>query len=505
MTAASHAELVELLSRFESNSNYPAIQTGRAKAHSPRVAFVFAGEQLHNGTFGRELYERAPAFREAVERCDQLLRSAFEEPLISVLYPESEDRRRQSADELPVGYRGAANFTLQYALAELWRACGIEPYAVLGYGAGEYVAACIAGVFSLEDGLRLAVACDHENPAEFAERAHRITYNPPRILFLSNRVSGNDQVNSAEYWLRRSEVLAPAVLSALAKENCAGNLYFGEGTAFQNFVNIDGKDLPGKWQASTSSSDCGEFLTVAGSLYVLGCELDASGFYRDATAAAISLPTYPFERERYWLEPENGGRAEHRTGGARFQSSASHAALNSDTGHAAERDEWIYDLVWEPKPLLRATPQQSGVGFDANLIDRMSVRDADGDLIYYSGLNGRLEPVCTAYIANAFKKMGADSLAEPKSYDKRTVAAVQHRWPAPAFVRATARCSRRRSPRRTNRQWFPLRSPGCWIGRVASGSSWTGSASGCLPALPDGDECAGAMWRESRISTAGRH
>ncbi len=372
----------------------PAIQAGRAKTHSPRVAFLFIGEQLHNRNSGRELYDRAPAFREAIERCDQILRSDLEEPLISALYPESENRQRKSADELPVSYRAAANFTLQYALAELWRACGIEPHTVIGYGVGEYVAACIAGVFSLEDGLRLAIASAREDAAEFAQRARGIVYQPPRILFLSNRISGKEEVNSAEYWLRRSEMPAPVALSALAKENCAANLIIGDG-----FSNKSPQEFAAGLPANSLPSglaDCHEFLKTAGALYVLGSNLNAESLYRDETAATVSLPTYPFERERYWLEERRPTR----------QSFQENAAFRSETNSAADPHDWIYDLVWVPKPL----PQRSRVAFDANLIEQMPVRDAGDDLIHYSGLNARLDPVCTAYIANALKNMGVDSL-----------------------------------------------------------------------------------------------
>ena len=102
---------------------------------------------------GRELFSR-PSRPSAApcERCDESLRPRLERPLLAVhVSPRPGSRRR--LDE--TAYTQPALFALEYALAELWRCWGVEPTAVLGHSVGEYVAACVAGVFTLEDGLRL--------------------------------------------------------------------------------------------------------------------------------------------------------------------------------------------------------------------------------------------------------------------------------------------------------------------------------------------------------------
>jgi acyl transferase domain-containing protein len=105
---------------------------------------------------GRELYETQPTFRRALARCEEILRPYLERSLVSVLYPGT-----GGGEPSPLGetvYTQPALFAVEYALAELWRSWGVEPAVVVGHSVGEYVAACVAGVFSLEDGLRLIAA-----------------------------------------------------------------------------------------------------------------------------------------------------------------------------------------------------------------------------------------------------------------------------------------------------------------------------------------------------------
>ena len=123
-------------------------------ARPPEVAFLFSGQGSQYVGMGRSLFETQPTFRRALERCDEILRPLLDRPLLSVLYP---DRGATSPiDE--TGYTQPALFALEWALAELWRSWGVEPTVVMGHSIGELAAACVAGVFSLEDGLALVAA-----------------------------------------------------------------------------------------------------------------------------------------------------------------------------------------------------------------------------------------------------------------------------------------------------------------------------------------------------------
>jgi acyl transferase domain-containing protein/SAM-dependent methyltransferase len=129
-------------------------ETEAAPATAPRVAFLFTGQGAQAAGMGRGLYSGSAVFRQALDRCAQLLAAERERPLLDVLWPVEGGVTPLEQTE----WAQPATFALEYALAALWRSWGIEPALVLGHSLGEYAAACVAGVFSLEDGIRLVSA-----------------------------------------------------------------------------------------------------------------------------------------------------------------------------------------------------------------------------------------------------------------------------------------------------------------------------------------------------------
>jgi acyl transferase domain-containing protein/acyl carrier protein len=115
------------------------------------LVFLFSGQGTQYAGMGRQLYACEPTFRALLQQCDRLLRPWMDLPLLEVLDMEGTGSTwlEQST------YSQPALFALEYALAQMWRSWGVEPTVLLGHSMGEYVAACIAGVYSLEDGLRL--------------------------------------------------------------------------------------------------------------------------------------------------------------------------------------------------------------------------------------------------------------------------------------------------------------------------------------------------------------
>ncbi|WP_437594341.1 type I polyketide synthase [Sorangium sp. So ce1000] len=152
VVASSREEMQERLSAFARGERGEPTEQGQVeRAEGPRVAFLFTGQGSQYAGMGRELFATEPVFRRAIEECDALLRGQLERPLIEVLYPA--EGQASPLDETE--YTQPALFAVGYALSALWKAWGIEPFAVLGHSVGEYVAACVAGVFGLEQGLEL--------------------------------------------------------------------------------------------------------------------------------------------------------------------------------------------------------------------------------------------------------------------------------------------------------------------------------------------------------------
>ncbi len=144
-------ELQRSLARHLAGEADAAVATGRVDgAARPQVAFLFTGQGAQHAGMARRLYDTAPVFRRALERCAEGLAPHMQPGLLEVMFAPAQDS--------PVNetrYAQPVNFALEVALAELWRSWGIEPVAVMGHSLGEYAAACVAGMLPLADGLRL--------------------------------------------------------------------------------------------------------------------------------------------------------------------------------------------------------------------------------------------------------------------------------------------------------------------------------------------------------------
>lgn len=119
----------------------------------PQIAFLFPGQGPQYVNMGRQLYTTQPLFRRTIAHCDEVLHAYMDQPLLDILYGDDQSH----ADTLlnQATYAQPALFAVEYALAQLWRSWGVEPSVIMGHSLGEYAAACLAGVFSLEDGLQL--------------------------------------------------------------------------------------------------------------------------------------------------------------------------------------------------------------------------------------------------------------------------------------------------------------------------------------------------------------
>ena len=153
VVAASRADAIGRLSTLDPKT----VATGCDPARRSAVSFLFPGQGAQHVDMGRGLYDAEPVFRREVDECAEILRPELGLDLRGILYPArgDGDEERAAAQLAETRLTQPALFVIEYALACLWRSWGVEPHAMIGHSLGEYVAACLAGVFTRDDALRL--------------------------------------------------------------------------------------------------------------------------------------------------------------------------------------------------------------------------------------------------------------------------------------------------------------------------------------------------------------
>ena len=399
----------------------PAESVHRGAAVSVRdVVFLYTGAGAQYPGMGQVLYAASPVFRDAIDHCDRLLGMDGQgRSLKTVLADVGTD-----APIHGIAWTQPAMFAIEYALTTLWRSWGVTPAAVIGHSVGEYAAACAAGVFSLEDGLRMIAergrilaslppggqmaaifAEEKEVAAAIAPLANRVAVaavNGPANVVISGETDAVDKV-LAEFEARNimgqrlfvslaahSPLVAPALdaMEGLARSvpmsapsvpiawNLTGRplpsgmppdaLYwrhhmrepvrFAEGIralyddGFRIFLEVGPHPtlltsvrqcVPESGSLFLTSlrrgkDDWAELLASFAELHVNGVPVDFDGFDRPYARRRIALPTYPFERERYWAAP--APRSDR-------QSAVADGAPEEAMSHPAEG--LFYQLIWE--------------------------------------------------------------------------------------------------------------------------------------------------------------
>jgi acyl transferase domain-containing protein/aryl carrier-like protein len=350
------------------------------------VAFLFSGQGAQYPGMGRGLYEAEPVFREEIDRAAEILVPHLGLDLRTALWSDDAERLRQTALAQP------ALFAVEHALARLLMSWGVQPDALLGHSVGEITAACLAGVFSLEDalgfvalrgrlmqcmpsGAMLAVPLS-EAEAERLAAAHGVAVaavnrpdltvlsgpheaiqaltaalaakgidgrplvtshafhsammdpvvpelraaaascrlSPPRIPFPSN-LTGTwirpEEATDPGYWARqmRGAVRFAAGVAELLAEPGRVLVEVGPGNALATAARQQAQGLikppvlTTLRHAREKKNDLAVLLETAGRLWSAGVEIDWNAFH-GGQRRRVDLPTHPFERQRYWIEPK---------------------------------------------------------------------------------------------------------------------------------------------------------------------------------------------------------
>jgi amino acid adenylation domain-containing protein len=365
------------------------VVTKAQKLRQRPCVFAFPGQGAQYLNMGKGLYESAPTFRQHVDECCDLLKRYTGADLREILYPSTaatDDARRmdQTVNAQP------ALFAIEYALTRFWAELGVKPSAMLGHSVGEYVAACVAGVFSLEDALLLVARraelmqslppgkmlvvplperevelvlraelslaavngmelCVVSGPAgavedlerqlgereidchtlhtshafhsamvepivkPFVDLVKEVELKAPRIPYISNLTGSWITVSEAidpNYWgdhLRRTVRFSDG-LNKLLVDRRTVVLEMGPGTGLSGLIKkhparaAEQEVLATMRSPKDGRADFDFLLQTLGAVWLAGARVDWSGLHSGKSPRRIQLPTYPFQRKRYWVD-----------------------------------------------------------------------------------------------------------------------------------------------------------------------------------------------------------
>ncbi|MGE3808188.1 MAG: beta-ketoacyl synthase N-terminal-like domain-containing protein, partial [Gemmataceae bacterium] len=378
LVASSTEQARQQLAASASGQEISGLYRGQRKT-SVKQTWLFPGEGSHHTGMGTQLFETLPAFRHALLHCERLLGDALPRSLTELLF---EDHGLLERAE----YGSVAIFAFEYSLAQLWQSWNIVPEVLLGCGVGEYVAACIAGAFSLEDGLRLVVErgrlletlpagamasvstdADRTRAAlgpfadcvdiaglngptstvisgteegvaavlamleqqgirsfrlpvshalhsrqverildEFERVARTVGYQPLRLSLVSSWSGRVGDLIDAAYW--RNHTAEPmhlaSALQSLPVQSCDVFLEVGPQPVLCELVRTCQMKEDVALLASLQRGRA-DWEVLAGSLarlYVSGADVNWAAFDMDYRRRKVSMPTYPFQRQRYWVQ-----------------------------------------------------------------------------------------------------------------------------------------------------------------------------------------------------------
>lgn len=151
IVGGSHSEVIDAIA----NKDAQLIGTRELHEAAPGVVFMFPGQGSQYVHMGRDLCESEPVFKQHFDHCCELFGKEFGADLKAIIFPKAGGEEKAAEQLKQTIYTQASLFTMHYSLAKLWMYWGITPDAMMGHSIGEFAAACLAGVFSLEDAVKL--------------------------------------------------------------------------------------------------------------------------------------------------------------------------------------------------------------------------------------------------------------------------------------------------------------------------------------------------------------
>jgi acyl transferase domain-containing protein/acyl carrier protein len=414
------------------------VLTNSGKTGERPIVFMFSGQGTQYVNMGRELYNNEPTFAQHIELCAEILKPYLGVDLLSILYPEEANLEASAALLQQTVIAQPALFAIEYALFELWQSWGVHPTAMIGHSIGEYVAACVAGVFSLEDALelvasraqlmqqmpkgtmlaipfgenevtsligeklslaaingsslcvvsgntetvealeqqltQLGVECRplhtshafHSQMMEpilepFTNLVKKVNLQPPQIPYISN-VTGTwitpAQATNPSYWAKhlRSTVRFTEGLQHLLRQETQILLEIGPGRTLSTLAQTH-PDKTAEHIVLTSlrhpleqQSDVAFLLKTLGQFWLSGIQVNWLAFYSHERRHRLPLPTYPFERQRYWIESQLADQVK----------ATLPTAKTSFLGKKSDIADWFYVPSW--KRSILPSVKASGLG-----------------------------------------------------------------------------------------------------------------------------------------------